>query len=312
MEQKQIHILLFYKFVELSENDVDWFIRTHKKFCDELGIKGRILVAKEGINGSVSGTAEQMKKYKTELRKDARFSDLRYKEETAYRHPFTKMKVLKREEIVAIKMDVDMSKAGQFITAEELYDWYEKREDFVIFDTRNDYEFKVGHFKNSISVQTKTFREFPKALKNFEYLKGKKIVTFCTGGIRCEKASAVMREYGFENVYQLKDGIINFIQKYPNSYWEGKCFVFDKRMISDVSQLSENKPITNCEVCGVVCDLYKNCRNPSCDRFVVECLTCQEKLNGCCSDDCLEELNIYFKEKSLRNQGRKISKQINV
>src|SRR3989344_322385 len=135
MEQKQIHILLFYKFVELSENDVDWFIRTHKKFCDELGIKGRILVAKEGINGSVSGTAEQMKKYKTELRKDARFSDLRYKEETAYRHPFTKMKVLKREEIVAIKMDVDMSKAGQFIIAEELYDLYERDEDFVIFDT---------------------------------------------------------------------------------------------------------------------------------------------------------------------------------
>ncbi len=307
--KEDIRILLFYKFVKLSENDVDFFIHKHKKFCDELGIKGRILVAKEGINGSVSGTAIEMEKYKTELAKDSRFSDIRFKEELGFFHPFTKMKILKREEIVSIKMEVDMSKAGQFITAEELYDLYEKGEvangNVIVADTRNDYEFKVGHFKNSIQVNTKTFREFPEALKNFEHLKGKKIVTFCTGGIRCEKASAVMREFGFENVYQLKDGIINFIQKFPNTYWEGKCFVFDKRMISDVGQ--EKDIITNCEVCGIVCDLYKNCRNPSCDRFVVECLTCQNKLNGCCSDDCLKELNIYFREKSLRNQGRKIA-----
>ncbi|PIN90536.1 hypothetical protein COU57_03285 [Candidatus Pacearchaeota archaeon CG10_big_fil_rev_8_21_14_0_10_32_14] len=309
INQNPIRILLFYKFVKLSENDVDWFIRTHKKFCEDIGIKGRILVACEGINGSVSGTATEMEKYKIALRNDERFSDIRFKEEMGIIHPFTKMKILKREEIVSIKFDVDMSKAGQFITAEELYDWYEKglfeKGDAIIFDTRNDYEFKVGHFKNSIQVNTKTFREFPNALKNFEHLKGKKIVTFCTGGIRCEKASAVMREFGFENVFQLKDGIINFIQKFPNTYWEGKCFVFDKRMVSDVSPSSENKPITNCEVCGIVCDLYKNCRNPSCDRFVVECLECQEKLNGCCSEHCLEELNIHFKEKSLRNQGRK-------
>ena len=159
---------------------------------------------------------------------------------------------------------------------------------------------------DAIHLNIKNFRDFPEALKKIENLKDKKIITYCTGGIRCEKASAYMKEKGFKNVYQLKDGILTFGKNFPDTFWEGKCFVFDKRMISSInSPKSEDDIITNCENCNVVCDLYKNCRNPTCDRFVVLCVKCQEELIGCCSESCKHELQKLFLEKSMRNQGRK-------
>jgi len=126
---------------------------------------------------------------------------------------------------------------------------------------------------------------------------------YCTGGIRCEKASAYMIEKGFKNVMQLEGGIINFCQQYPNTLWEGRCFVFDKRLISSVGQT--NPPITNCIICNVRCDLYRNCRNVNCDKLVVMCLDCEKKMNGCCSEICFKEFKIQCIEKSIRKQGRR-------
>ena len=178
-------------------------------------------------------------------------------------------------------MEVDMSKAGQFITAEELYDWYEKREDFVIFDTRNDYEFKVGHFKNSISVQTKTFREFPEALKKIDNLRSKKIIAYCTGGIRCEKATAYMKDKGFKNVYQLEGGIINYINQFPNAYWEGGLFVFNDQLVEEVGE-----PVTTCQFCDEKEEQYANCHNLDCDKLFIACNSCLEEMKNTCSEEC--------------------------
>jgi UPF0176 protein len=155
-------------------------------------------------------------------------------------------------------------------------------------DARNDYESRVGRFKNAITPNIKTFREFPKVLSELDGKKDKKILMYCTGGIRCEKASAFLKKEGFNNVYQLHGGILNFSKTFPNTIWEGKCFVFDKRLISEVNE--GEKPITQCELCGLDCDLYKNCRNRECDKLTITCLNCERTFGGCCSKECFNEI----------------------
>ena len=300
---EKIHILLFYKFVKIE--NPKGFQRQHLMDCKALGIKGRILVANEGINGSVSGIKSQINKYKKLLTSDKRFSDIIFKEEIGLEHPFRRMGVLLRDEIVALNKKVDLSTPSNYITSKELKELYDKGEDkeVIILDTRNDYEYKVGKFKNSIHLNIKTFHQFPEALKKIKDKKDKKIITFCTGGIRCEKAARYMKEQGFKDVYQLKDGILTFTREFPNTYWEGKCFVFDKRLVSYVNQI--NKTISNCFTCNKARDLYRNCRNIRCDKLYIQCVPCQGDFNGCCSKDCFKEFKEQCMVKSLINQGRR-------
>ena len=309
-EHEPLFVILFYKFKSMK--DLDKFRREHLKFCEDLGIMGRILIANEGINGSVSGTREQIDSYKKHLTSLEGFDGIIFKEDKVLAHPFTKMQVKIKKQIINFGREVDMSKKGQYLEPNELMKWYESEtpgEDFVVIDTRNDYEYKVGRFKNSVHLKLKTFREFPEKIKEIEHLKNKKIVTYCTGGIRCEKASSFMRDQGFENVYQLKDGILTYGKENPDTFWEGKCFVFDKRMFSDIN--SDTVPITNCEICGEISDLNRNCRNPSCDKLFISCVECEKDLNGCCSEKCYNELQKHFKEKSIKNQGRRTNNLIN-
>lgn len=307
---EKLYVLLFYKFTDIG--DLESFRRVHERNCKEIGLLGRILIGEEGINGSVSGTREQVDAYKKLLSEDERFKGIVFKEDEVISRPFTKMIVRIRDEIVTFKQNVCPSVDPEdYITAEELNELYETKEagkDFVVLDTRNDYEYKVGRFKNSIHLNIKNFRDFPEALKQIEHLKDKTIITFCTGGIRCEKALPYMKEQGFKKVKQLKDGILTYGKKFPDKDWEGKCFVFDKRLVAPInSEDFEKDTITECENCGEPCDLYKNCRNNNCDKLFISCVKCQEKLIGCCSEDCLSELRQKFLEKSARNQGRKVS-----
>lgn len=300
----KIHILLFYKFEDID--NVEKFVREQRKFCSKLGVLGKILVAREGINGSISGTKEQVNSYKEFLHNIKGFENVWFKEELGNNHPFTKMQVRVRDEIVSIKQDIDINKHGKNISPDEFLNLYDDNgnisEDVIVLDTRNDYESKVGKFKNSLTCNTKTFREFPKFVDEFEKKvdKKKKIVMYCTGGIRCEKASALMIEKGFKDVYQLEGGIINFCQKFPDTLWEGKCFVFDKRLMTDLNQ--KRNDIAECEICNGECNLYRNCRNLKCDRLVVMCIRCQEKMIGCCSDECLTAFREQCNEKSLKKQ----------
>ncbi len=303
---KKLNIILFYKFHKIK--DPEAFAREQRILCKELGVMGKVLIAKEGINGSISGTKKQTEKYKEYLKKKEGFSDIVFKEENGNEHPFTKMIVRVRKEIVSIKKKVDMSKSGKHISPKEFLALYNKNDkNLVILDARNDYEWKIGKFKEALNSNIKTFREFPDFVKKFaknKENKKKKIVMYCTGGIRCEKASAYMIEKGFEDVSQLDGGIINFCQQYPNTVWEGKCFVFDKRLMSDINQ--KENDLASCEVCGGKCDLYRNCRNVDCDKLVVMCVNCQRDMNGCCSDSCLIEFRKQCLEKSRRKQRVKV------
>ncbi|AAU28886.1 TPA: rhodanese-related sulfurtransferase [Legionella pneumophila] len=232
---KDIIIASFYKFIPL--NDFESLREPILTKMHEIGIKGTIILAHEGVNGGFAGNREQMNVFYDYLRSDSRFADLHFKETYDNKNPFDKAKVKLRKEIVTMGVQkVDPSyNAGTYLSPEE---WHQFIQDpnVILLDTRNDYEYELGTFKNAINPDIENFREFPDYVqRNLIDKKDKKIAMFCTGGIRCEKTTAYMKELGFEHVYQLHDGILNYLESIPESesLWEGKCFVFDDRVAVD-------------------------------------------------------------------------------
>ena len=228
--------IAFYQFVSLKNiEQLQVFIL---KFCQKNNIKGTILLATEGINGTISGKKnnihEFLKFIKTDPFLDDSFKNLEHKESWASKNPFYRMKVRLKKEIVALGVDgiSPTKKVGEYVNPE---DWNKLINDpnTIVIDTRNNYEVDIGSFKNALNPQTETFREFPSYVeKNLKDNKQKKVAMFCTGGIRCEKATSLMLEEGFEDVYHLKGGILKYLENIPQeqSLWEGECFVFDQRV----------------------------------------------------------------------------------
>ena len=228
--------IAFYQFVRLENiEQLQAFIL---KFCQKNNIKGTILLASEGINGTISGQKnnihEFLKFIKTDSFLKGNFKNLEHKESWASKNPFYRMKVRLKKEIVALGVEgiSPTKKVGKYVNPE---DWNALINDpnTIVIDTRNNYEVDIGTFKNSINPQTETFRELPSFVeKNLEDKKQKKVAMFCTGGIRCEKATSLMLEKGFEDVYHLKGGILKYLENIPKeeSLWEGECFVFDQRV----------------------------------------------------------------------------------
>ncbi|CAM2749359.1 rhodanese-related sulfurtransferase [Legionella worsleiensis] len=232
---KEIVIASFYKFISLP--DFETLREPMLAKMHELGIKGTIILAHEGINGGFAGNREQMDNFYHYMRSDPRFSALNFKETFDQANPFEKAKVKLRKEIVTMGVqNVNPEQnAGTYLSPEQ---WHELIQDpeVILLDTRNDYEYELGAFKNAINPDIENFREFPEYVaQHLSDKKDKKIAMYCTGGIRCEKTTAFMKEQGFQQVYQLHDGILNYIEKIPeaNSLWEGKCFVFDDRVAVD-------------------------------------------------------------------------------
>lgn len=289
MTNEPISILLFYKFTPI-ENPEKWG-KEHLSFCKSLDIRGKILVATEGLNGSVSGTDEQMAAYKKQLRSDPQFKDIEFKEERGTHHPFNKMFVRVKKEIIRLDKEVDMSQTGAYVSPKEFLDIYNSDEEVIILDTRNTYESRVGRFKGAVEAPIETFREFPDFVEKMSDKKDAKIVMYCTGGIRCEKASAYMIQQGFKNVSQLHGGIINFCQQYPNTVWEGDCFVFDKRLTSSINQ--KPNPISPCIYCKTPCNLYTNCKHLPCNKLISICPECDVTNHRCCSEKCMKSVLSY-------------------
>ncbi len=232
---KKIVIASFYKFIAL--HDYETLREPLLAKMQEIGIKGTIILASEGINGSFGGTREQMNFFYQIVREDSRFADLNFKETFDEENPFEKSKVKLRKEIVTMGIqNVDpLETVGTYLSPEE---WNQLIQDpeVLLIDTRNDYEFELGTFKNAINPITDNFRNFPEYVqKELIDKKDKKIAMFCTGGIRCEKSTAYLKDLGFPEVYHLQDGILNYIEKMPSeqSLWEGQCFVFDNRVAVD-------------------------------------------------------------------------------
>ena len=228
--------IAFYHFVSLKNiKELQPFIHD---FCQRNHIKGTILLANEGINGTISGQKNDIHQFikfiKTDSTFNNNFKNLEHKESWATKNPFYRMKVRLKKEIVALGVDgvSPTDKVGKYVNPE---DWNKLIEDpdTIVIDTRNNYEVDIGSFKNAINPQTDTFREFPTYVeKNLKDKKQKKVAMFCTGGIRCEKATSLMLEKGFEDVYHLKGGILKYLETIPKekSLWQGECFVFDQRV----------------------------------------------------------------------------------
>jgi len=245
------------------------------------------------VNGAVSGLNENIEEYKFHLTSYPEFIDLWFKEDDADEHAFKKMHVRLKNEIVHGDLeDVSIEHGGKRLSPEALLRLYEEGKEFVIVDARNWYESKIGRFKNAITPPMKNFREWKKVVdEDLGDYKNKTVVTYCTGGIRCEKASAYMVESGFEDVYQLDGGIVNFIKKYPDTFWEGGMFVFDERRVVNPNSKEELIHIAQCYFCGKPTSYYINCHNVDCDKIIVSCHECKVKQDYCCSDECRESKN---------------------
>ena len=309
---EQFTNISFYKFIELD--NLKQLRKELQEYCNTKRIKGKILLAKEGISAYMSGIVEDIEKFKQFLTSYKEFEDMWFKHNPTNRFNSKRMLVKIRKETITLKQKYNYSNTGNYLEPEELDKWYEEnKDDFVIIDTRNDYEYEVGHFKNAIPLPIKEFTELPDAIKQIEEkIKNKKIVTYCTGGIRCEKATAWMKENGFDDVYQINGGIINYGIERGQSNWEGLCFVFDDRgaIPIDIETQKEHLNKPQCSVCYVPCTDIHTC--PQCNKDFIMCSKCMPLMDNCCSKFCrnkmrdLEEGNI---RSSLKEYREKLNKQ---
>ena len=281
-------ILLYYQYVRIE--NAEKFAYDHLKFCKSIGLKGRILIADEGINGTIGGTKEITDKYIEHMRADPRFKNTEFKTSTGDTRTFKKIFVRYRKELVTLEYNepLDPSKeGGTYIEPKDLKKLYDDKEEFVIIDMRNDYEAKIGRFKNAVTLPMQNFKQLPEIVdKKLTPYKDMKVVTYCTGGIRCEKASALLRKKGFTNVYQLHGGVHVYGEQFPDDYWEGKLFVFDERMAIPINSAGKEKIIAECLHCKTPCDDYINCTNYECNKLILLCPNCRTEWNDACSVEC--------------------------
>jgi UPF0176 protein len=275
-----IFVLLYYKFVNVPNAEFE--IMQHKLVCAGIGLKGRILIASEGINGTVAGTRAQLKQYTDYMEAHPQFGSIVFKRTPAGKMPFGKLIVKYRPEIVTLGKSVDMSKTGKYLTPEEFHNILENEKDIAVVDMRNNYEYEVGRFDGAIQPDTTKFYELPKKIKNLKLNPNQKVLTYCTGGIRCEKATALLAEEGFEDVYQLEGGIAKYLEKYPDGHFKGKNFVFDERMVTNTDTQSGAAVLGKCAHCKKASDRYIDCTKPDCHQLFICCKDCQKQHSGLC------------------------------
>jgi len=280
-------ILLYYKYVAIPNPEK--FAYDHLKFCKEIGIKGRILVADNGINGTVGGPKEITDKYIATMHANPLFATTEFKTSTS-EPAFKKIFVRYRKELVTMKYPETLDPnqdGGKYIEPKELNQLYENNEDFVIIDMRNDYEAQIGRFKNAITLPMQNFKQLPEIVdQELSKYKDKKVVTYCTGGIRCETATALLKKKGFKDVSQLHGGVHVYGQEFPDAYWEGKLYVFDERVAVPINTPQNRKILAQCLHCQTPCDDYINCTNAKCNKQIVICADCRVKWNDGCSEFC--------------------------
>lgn len=307
--------LSFYKYFFIE--DPQAFRDAMYKNCFALKVFGRIYVAHEGINAQVSVPVSNYEKLKEYLFSIAELNNLRLNvavDDASLNDPvgqgksFWVLKVKVRNKIVADGIrdkDFDMRKRGKYVDAKKFNELTSDPETIVV-DMRNHYEYEVGHFENAIEIPSDTFRQqLPMAVDMLEDKKDKNIIMYCTGGIRCEKASAWMLYNGFKNVFHLEGGIIQYANKVkeqnlPNKF-HGKNFVFDGRL----GEVVGNEVISYCHQCGKPCDTHTNCANEACHLLFIQCPECTKKYKGCCSQECKNTIELSAELQKQLRKGRK-------
>lgn len=298
--------LSFYQYARIE--DPKHFRDELYKYLAELKVFGRIYVAHEGINAQLSVPESNFEALRSYLWSIDILSGVRLNIAVDDDGKgFWVLKIKVREKIVADGIsdpDFDMSNRGRYVDATQ-FNKLAEDPDTIIVDMRNHYEFEVGHFKEAIEIPSETFREqLPMAVEMLEDQKDKNIIMYCTGGIRCEKASAYMLHRGFKNVFHLEGGIIHYANKVKEQGLEnrfmGKNFVFDDRLGEKIG----DGIISHCHQCGDPCDDHTNCRNEGCHLLLIQCRKCAQKFSGCCSDECLEIYNMPEGEQKEIRKGK--------
>ncbi|MFD2717413.1 rhodanese-related sulfurtransferase [Hymenobacter monticola] len=277
-------VLLYYCYTPLE--NPEQFRDEHHRLCLELDLRGRIIVAAEGLNGTVSGTVENCVAYMAAVKADPRFEALEFKVDDVAAHTFQKLHVRVKPEIVHSSLHHvrPHEKTGQHLSPQEFKE-LKDRDDVVVVDVRSDYEYNLGRFKNAVTLDIENFRDFPDRVERLKEFKDKKILTYCTGGVKCEKASAFLLEQGFENVYQLHGGIIKYGIETGGEDFDGQCYVFDNRVAVDVNRVNPTV-ISRCQHCQQPSNRLINCANPHCNAHLPLCEACGEQLQGACSEAC--------------------------
>lgn len=305
VEPTQFEIILFYKYVHID--NPKQLQKSQMELQNRLGLKGRTLIASEGINATIEGTKENIDLYLNEFLSDPRFATTHIKRSPGTGKAFAKCFVRIKPEIVALGLacDIDPNKlTGKRLSPAELHNWINSDKEFYIVDMRNAYEHLAGHFKGSILPPMDNFRELPKFLASLAHLKNKTVVTVCTGGVRCEKASGYLLANGFTDVYQLDGGIVSYMEKFPNEDFLGKLYVFDERMLMGFfTDDPKHVVVGRCIVCSKPSERFTNCIDIDCHRQTIACLECERSkgIDFLCPEGCKEKTrtNSIHKYKNL-------------
>jgi len=287
-------LLTFYKFVDITDPNKE--VAEHKQFCEDIGMKGRVYIGEEGISSTVTGNIGQLQAYKLYLSQNKYFNDVKdidLKATDVDGHQFEKMIVRYREEIVALGKTVSeaqVQEADKQITVEELKRIIdEDDQEWAILDMRNDYEWELGHFKNAIPAGTVNFREVQDLVKKYkEKLKGKKVLMYCTGGIRCEKLSVLLKDEWVDNFYGLDWGVVKYTNEFNDGNWLGNLYTFDGRVSCPIGDAETQTAIADCIYTGEKTNHCENCRHSPCNARIICTQKAYRKHFGFCSEQCVE------------------------
>jgi len=279
-------IILFYKYIDIQypKQIMKW----QQELCQKLQLKGRILISNEGINGTLGGSMQNIDDYKESMNSHELFNNIDFKESSGGPECFPRLSVKVRNEAVSLGIPYDQltpRNAGQHLNPQQTHDLITQNPtDLVILDARNDYEWEVGRFTNAITPDIENFRDLPQYLdQNLDQFKDKQVLMYCTGGIRCERASAYLNEKNVaKKVYQMDGGIHRYAEQYPDGFFRGKNYVFDSRITVKIN----NDILGSCALCSLPCDDYHNCLNASCNKHFICCTNCINIYAKTCSKNC--------------------------
>jgi len=280
------NVLLYYKYVAIAypKQIMKW----QKKICHDLDLTGRIIIGHEGINGTIGGTQKNTERYKTVMQKNSLFSNIDFKQSEGSADCFSRLSVLVKDEIVHLGLDphtITADKGGKHLTPDKTHALMKQDpSDLLIFDVRNRVEWEVGHFQQALKPDINHFRELPSYIDtHLDQFKDKQVLMYCTGGIRCERASTYLKSKNVaKQIYQMEGGIHRYAKQYPDGFFRGKNYIFDNRITLKVT----DDILGSCMICATPSDSYTNCLNAKCNKHFICCDLCLNKLHNTCNVQC--------------------------
>lgn len=282
-------IILYYKYIQIEHPEIiaSW----QRALCSKLGLTGRVIIACEGINGTLGGTEVALHEYEQAMDTHPLFGNIDFKESPGSGRDFPRLRVVVKKEIVKLGIspyDIPADQAADHLTPTQAHELIASKKDLVLFDARNNYESRIGAFVGALTPDIKNFRELPSFIdENLDLFKDKEVLMYCTGGVRCERASAYLAAKNIaRTIYQIEGGIHRYLEAFPDGFFRGKNFVFDARMA-----LATNPDILgHCQVCQIPYDTYNPCGNVNCNGLVLVCPACLAVESAACSIACAQKI----------------------